>query len=301
MNALSSQEKRFRYDCSGEWYKGCVHVHTTLSDGGLTPDKVTAFYAQAGYDFISFTDHGVPFIGDDSNDKRPLMVLDGIELDGLDDQGSFYHILCLGGVNNITKDMKLMDALERARSQGSFIIWAHPYACGNSAEDGIRHVFDGVEIYNSSANMGYGRGISVYHWDATLLRQPNILGFATDDSHFIKGVPAEKGGWIMVNAPELSREALMVSIRKGNFYSSNGPDFKSIIIEKGNRIVAETSPVSHVRFIGPWGRQKYKGAADGEPITETHFRLPDDWAFARIEIEDENGKIAWSNPFLFEA
>lgn len=301
MNELSSQQKRFRYDCSGKWYKGCVHVHTTVSDGRMTPDEVAAFYARAGYDFISFTDHNVPFVGSDSNSNWPLMVLDGIELDGFDDQKSFYHILCIGGVHKITKDMKLPEALESARSQGSFIIWAHPYASGNSVEDGIRHGFDGVEIFNSSANMGYGRGISVYHWDATILRQPRILGFATDDSHFIKGVPAEKGGWIMVNAPEFSQKAIMDSIRKGNFYSSNGPVFKSISIENGNRIVVETSPVIHARLIGSWGRQKYKGAADGEPLTEWHFRLPDDWAFARFEIEDKNGKTAWCNPFLVEA
>jgi hypothetical protein len=298
MNELSSQEKRFRYDCSGKWYKGCVHIHTNLSDGRLTPDEVAAFYAQGGYDFISFTDHRVPFVGDDSNKKWPLMVLDGIELDGVDNKGSLYHMVCLGGVENITKEMRLMEALESARSKGSFVIWAHPYASGNTVEDGIRHMFDGVEIYNSSADMVFGRGFSSYHWDATLLRQPNILAFATDDSHFEKGAPAEKGGWIMVNAPELSRKAIMNSIRKGNFYSSNGPVFKSIVIEEGNRIVAETSPVVHTRLIGPWGGQKYKGAADGEPVTKVHFRLPNDGAFARIEIEDTNGKIAWSNPLF---
>lgn len=300
MNKLSAQESRFRYDCSGKWFKGCIHVHTTISDGNLTPDQVTAFYAQAGYDFISITDHNVPFVGDDLNDKWPILVLDGIELDGFDGQGSFYHILCLGGLNNIKKDMKLVEAFETARSQGSLIIWAHPYKCGNSAEDGIRHVFDGIEIYNSSADMGYRRGNSVYHWDATLPRQPGMLGFATDDAHFIKGVPAEKRGWIMVNAPEFSRKAVMNSIRMGNFYSSNGPVFKSIAIEKGDRIVAHMSPVVHVRFVGPWGKQKYEGATNGESITETHFKLPSDWIFARIEIEDEVGQRAWSNPLLFE-
>jgi len=28
-----SMEERFRYDCSGNWYKGSVHVHTTNGSG----------------------------------------------------------------------------------------------------------------------------------------------------------------------------------------------------------------------------------------------------------------------------
>jgi len=197
--------------------------------------------------------------------------------------------------------MKIMEAVEKARSQGSFIIWAHPYACGNSANDGIRHGFDGVEIYNSSCDVAYGRGFSSYQWDATLLQQPNVLGFATDDAHFIKGAPVEKGGWIMVNAPDLSRPTIMNSIRRGNFYSSTGPIFKSIRMEKEDRVVIETSPIAHARLIGSWAKQKYKGIADGEPMTETHFRLPADWRFARIEIQDMNGKIAWTNPLHIRA
>ena len=102
----------------------------------------------------------------------------------------------------------------------------------------------------------------------------------------------------MVNAPELSPEAIMASIRKGNFYSSNGPDFKSIYIEKGNRVVAETSPIVHTRLIGPATKGKWRDDVDKQDLTEAHFRIPEDWAFARLEIEDAIGKKAWSNPLL---
>jgi hypothetical protein len=33
-------------------------------------------------------------------------------------------------------------------------------------------------------------------------------------------------------------------------------------------------------------------------MIEVHFRLPDDWTYARLEIEDAMGKKAWSNPLL---
>ena len=293
-----SMEERFRYDCSGKWFKGNLHMHTDHSDGNMPVADACAYYAERGYDFISITDHMIPFAGAESNDQLPIMILDGIELWGDDDHGSHYHIVCIGGVEGISVDMALMEALQKARSQGSIIICAHPHWTGNTVADGIRHGFHGMEIYNFSCEVSIGKGYGVFHWDAVLERQPDLLGFATDDNHFFERFPPQVGGWIMVNAPELSREAITASIGQGNFYSSNGPDFKSIYLEKGNRIVATTSPVAHARLVGPATMGKWKAAADNETITETHFRIPDDWAFARLEIEDANDKKAWSNPLI---
>ena len=294
-------EQRFRYDCSGKWFKGNVHMHTTHSDGRLTVTEAARFYAERGYDFIAITDHMVPFVGAESSDELPLLVLDGIELHGEDDQGSFYHAVAIGDVGGISSDMDFTEALDRARSQGCLLIWAHPHWSDNTVAEGMRHGFHGVEVYNCSSQLAHGKGMGAFHWDALLGQGHDMLGFATDDSHFIEGVPLEAGGWIMVNAPELSNEAITDSIRRGNFYSSSGPDFKNIYIEKGNRIVAETSSVAHARLVGPRERNKYKGLFGRDEITDTHFRIPDDWAFARLEIADATGRTAWSNPLLRQA
>ncbi len=295
---MSSMEERFRYDCSGEWFKGNLHMHTTSSDGRLTLPEAATFYAERGYDFISITDHMVPFVGAESDDALPLMILDGIELDGEDDKGSYYHAVCIGNVDGVTRDMGFKEALEKARSQGSFLIWAHPHWSLNTVAEGIRHNFDGIEIFNSGSQIAYGKGYGTFHWDMILQERADTLGFATDDSHFFEAAPLEASGWIMVNAPALSKEAIMAAIREGNFYSSAGPEFKSIHLEEGNRVVAETSPVVHARLIGPINMNKYKGSFDRDPMTHTHFRIPDDWAFARLEIEDEYGRAAWSNPLI---
>jgi hypothetical protein len=90
----------------------------------------------------------------------------------------------------------------------------------------------------------------------------------------------------------------MTSIRAGNFYSSTGPSFRSITLEQGNRIVVETSPVTHARLIGPREKAKWRNALGKEPMTGTHFRIPAEWTYARLEIEDASGKIAWTNPLL---
>ena len=293
-----SMEERFRYDCQGKWFRGNVHMHTIRSSGRLNLAEAAHYYAEHGYDFISITDHEVPFVGAECDEQLPILILDGIELEGRDDEGSGYHAVCIGGVDGISKDMTLLDSLQKARSQGSFLIWAHPYASGNTATEGLRHGFNGLEIYNHTCEVGLGKGYGAYQWDSILRHQPDMLGLATDDNHFFEGYPPQVGGWIMVNAPVLSPEAILASIHQGNFYSSNGPDFKLIYIEKGNRIVAETSPIVHARLVGPGRAAKWKAEVDLRNVTETHFRIPDDWPFARLEIEDAFGKKAWSNPLL---
>lgn len=293
-----SMEERFRYDCSGNWYKGNIHMHTTHSDGQLTVAEAVEFYAGAGYDFICITDHRVPFAGAESVDEWPLLVLDGVELDGRDEEDSFYHVVGIGNVGGVTQEMEFVEALKRLQANGSFLIWAHPHWSGNTVVEGMRHSFHGLEVYNCSSQVAYGKGSGAFHWDAVLEKGADMLGFASDDSHFIGAFPAETGGWIMVNAPECSQDAIMASIKKGNFYSSSGPLFKSITIEQGNRIAAETSPIVHARLIGPRSNNKYKGMLDRGRMTHTHFRIPDDWPFARLEIEDADGKAAWSNPLI---
>jgi len=293
-----SMEDRFRYDCSGTWFKGNVHMHTTASDGRLTTSEAAEFYINADYDFICITDHMVAFDGDNKNNAWPLPILDGIELHGFDDQDSFYHVVCIGNIDGVTSEMTFMEAFEKVRAQGSFLIWAHPHWSGNTAAEGIRHHFHGIEVYNYMSQIGLGKGMGAFHWDAALETQPNMLGFATDDSHFFKGIPAEPGAWVMVNAPECSREAILQSIREGNFYSSTGPEFKSIIIEKGNRLVVETSPILHARLISRRETGKWRTALGKEPMTDFHFRIPEEWPYARLEIEDATGKVAWTNPLL---
>lgn len=263
----------------------------------MTLVDVTAFYANAGYDFICITDKIAPFTGN-SDDKHPLLVLSGMEVEEEDDRGSFYHVVCVEGVEGITMDTNIAGVIQKVRAQGGITIWAHPYTLHNTVEEGLRYNFHGVEVFNSINQLVFGKGMASYHWDAVLTQKPDMLGFATDDAHFLQGVPAENGGWIMVNAPEITRDAIMASIHKGNFYSSTGPIFKSIFLADENRIVAETSPVISARLVGPRGTIKFRIADEKESITDIHFRMSENWPYARLEIEDTSGHKAWSNPLF---
>jgi hypothetical protein len=104
---------------------GVVHVHTTLSDGGGTPEEVIAAARAAGLDFLALSDHNnvdaLPFEGEHDG----VLVLVGSEL-----STTAGHVLGLG----LERDPQYrfsggaMDALEDIRDLGGFAFAAHPFS-----------------------------------------------------------------------------------------------------------------------------------------------------------------------------
>ena len=43
----------FRYENATRWFKGNLHIHSTLSDGGMTLAELADLYAAEGYDFLA--------------------------------------------------------------------------------------------------------------------------------------------------------------------------------------------------------------------------------------------------------
>jgi hypothetical protein len=282
---------RFKYNTTGNWYKGNLHLHTINSDGFLTDEEVIARYAEDGYDFIAITDHWKIYHQNGNKSTSSLLVLEGVELDGYDEQGANLHVLAIGVSNGFSLGKNFNSALYAAREQGALLIWAHPHWTGNTVPEGMRHKFHGIEIYNHTSQCEIGKGYATTYWDTLLENKPNLLGFAVDDAHFTPGEPFWKGGWVMVNAPECTKKDILKSLFNGNFYSTQGPMFESIQLD-GNKIFVSTSPVKYIRLIGPKSLGKWI-VSKGNGIRE--FEIPSDWTYARLEIEDENGKRAWSN------
>ena len=289
---LNSQD-----NTTGNWYKGNVHIHSTASDGGKTFAELADMYAGAGYDFLARADHWVASDAAADGADYPLLWLDGIELDGTDRGGSGYHVLCLGTFTGITRQMGLIAAMEAARAQGGLIVLAHPYWMGNSMEDVLRWGFDGIEIYNHLCQWFNGKGCGAVYWNAALGRFGQTLAFAVDDSHLQEWFPAWNGGWIMVNAAECTRPAVLAAIRAGNYYSTCGPEFHTIEYD-GFSFAVRTSPVAFVRLVGPGALGTRVGSFEGDLLTEASFEAPADWPYAYLELEDALGRRAWTNNLL---
>jgi len=289
---------KFRYDTFGQWYKGNTHIHSNRSDGGMSPEKISTLYAGAGYRFLFHTDH---WVASDSAKEpggdAPVLWLDGMEIDGADQAGSPFHVVCLGRVPPMDRSMGLVPAMQIAREHGAMLILAHPLWCGNSLEDANRHGFDGVEVYNHVCHWINAKGEGAAYWQAMLLHNPGTRAFAADDAHLSDAHPGWNGGWIVVNAPTLQRDAILYAIRHGNFYSSMGPDFLSI---EGNttHVRIKTSPVVRAWLVGPAWLGRRFAMRDESLFTEAEFDIPADWASVHVEIEDARGRRAWTNPLL---
>jgi hypothetical protein len=289
--------KQFRYNTHQQWFKGNTHIHSDLSDGNLNFSQLGQIYAEQGYDFLFRTDHWVASDVDFDPISYPLMWMDGIELDGQDETGSTYHIVCLGKFQGISRGLALIEAVNKARSQGGVIILAHPLWMGNSIADALRHPFDGVEVYNNVCQWMNSKGSGVAHWEAMLDQNSGTLGLAVDDAHITAEEPAWNGGWIMINAPVLTCEAVSQAIRTGNFYSSTGPEFQTIEYHN-QRVYVKTSPVRAIHLVGP-GRHGMKIMSPAtESVTEAEFVVPEAWSRAYLHLEDFDHRQAWSNPLF---
>jgi hypothetical protein len=291
---MTIDKAHFRYDTSGNWYKGNTHMHSQTSDGGKTLEELATLYAGGGYDFISCTDHWAQAYDLTSDINYPLLLIEGIELDGRDPMGGYYHVVCLGATQGIQREMGLSAALQTAREQHAMTILAHPHWCGNTFDEALRWDFDGVEVYNHVCHWLNGKSSGAVHWNAMLKVNPNTLAFAVDDAHLRPTHPTWNGGWIMVNSPELTQPAVLDAIRSGNFYASCGPSFTALEFD-GESIHITCSPVRFIRLVGPDSRGQRTGVLNGQLLTSASLVIPQDWDYVYVEIEDDNGRLAWSN------
>ena len=286
-----------RYSTSGRWFKGNTHIHSTASDGGKTFPELAELYAGGGYDFLFRTDHWVASDVEADEASYPLLWIDGIELDGKDETGSWFHVICLGKLEDMCRDGGFESGLKSAKEQGALTILAHPHWCANSLDDCVRWEFDGVEVYNHVCHWLNGKSNGLVHWDAALMHNPLTLGIAADDAHLNGEHLGWNGGWIVVNTDQCTSESLIRAIRQGNYYSSCGPEIHDIALE-GDQLHVTTSPIRFARLVGPGACGKRFGSFDAEPFETIQFTVPEQWDYVYLEIEDAEGRRAWTNSLL---
>jgi hypothetical protein len=286
----------------GQWYKGNLHTHSTVSDGLISPDQVIEWYRQRGYHFLALTDHRVlsasRALGDD------YLLISGIEVDSSDPQAGVYHMVGLGihGPLEIDYAQKppMKEMISRIRSAGGRVFLAHPYWSGQMSKDllDLDGCF-GMEIWNSGCEVWEGQGFSVTHWDDVLNHGCRIWGLGTDDCHWWEGRADAGLGWVWVKAPELAEHAILDALERGYFYTSMGPEIHALWID-GDRLHIRCSPVAHIDFIGSGIDGHRILPASGELLTQASQRIKPGSRFMRVAVRDADGLWAWSNPVFFD-
>ncbi len=290
----------------GRFYRGNLHTHSKMSDGVLEPEAVAAHYRDAGYDFLALTDHFLPRYNFPIVDTRPFRTnrfttILGAEVHApANSQGEMWHILSVGLPEDFPRTGKTETGVElaaRAVEAGAFVAIAHPQWSGLNIEDGrALPMAHAVEVYNNGCALESGRGDGAALLDQLLNEGRDILAIATDDAHFKVGDAC--GGWVMVKAEENEPSALLAALKRGDFYSSQGPEIHSAEIV-GGALQVECSPAVTIAAVGRGSRCV---DVHGRQLTRAELpleRFAGDWF--RFVVGDAAGRWAWSNPVRLSA
>ena len=289
----------------GRFWRGNLHTHSTRSDGRLPPEAVAAFYKDAGYDFLALTDHFWDCYGYPVTDTRPLRskgftTLFGAEIHAPITVKSYdWHVLAVGLPLDFapwTEGETMQAMTRRAAAAGAFLGIAHPQWYGLTVEDALSlPEAHAVEIYNHSCAVECDRGDGLVVLEDALARGRRLNAYAADDAHFAS--PDAGGGWVMVKADALEPEPLLEALKRGEFYSSQGPQIHDICIE-GDEAVVACSPASAVVAVGAGIGSRL---VHGRDLTRATVSLEGcEGSYVRITVADDKGRRAWSNPIWRE-
>ncbi len=298
------------FDPSYSWYRGNLHTHSTVSDGRLSPEAVVELYRNRGWDFLAFTEHGCMTRFTELSTPE-FLVLPGVETHAdIDKPVRCHHAV---GINADAEGAPHLQALANAvsrngagaqemidnlRQQNYFPIYCHP-EWSRVEWDDIRDVngYAAMEIFNYGSYVEDNTGHSLSHWDSALRSGRRVWGVATDDSHQRKHDHC--GGWIMVNAPELTASAIIAALEQGRFYSSSGPEITSLTYADGV-VEVRCSPVKAIHFVTYEDRGGAVRAQPDEQLSEASFTLSGSETYLRVECVAADGTTAWSNPIFFD-
>jgi len=298
------------------WYKGNTHTHTINSDGDSTPADVVRWYRENRYNFLFITDHehvtNVASLNNVYGKAGAFLVIAGQEVTDSYDRKPF-HLNGLG-ISKVVMPNKLPGAVETLQKNIDDVLKAggiaqinHPnFGWALTADQLIKlNRYTLLEIHNGHPlvnNMGGGGVPSAEAmWDSVLSSGKLVFAIADDDSHFFKRIgdptaPTPGKGWIFVRAAELTPEAVIESMKKGDFYASTGvelSDYKADGRLMTVTIKEERSSKYRIQFIGKNGQVLAESTTNPAVYT-----FKGNEAYVRAKIYESNGKMAWTQPVM---
>lgn len=298
------------FTAPGQFWRGNLHTHSNLSDGCLPPDEVCRRYKAEGYDFIALTDHFIGAYGYPIADTLPFRDKDFTTILGAEchsgamENGELWHILAVGLPADFTPpnapgfipvaDQETGPQLAaRARDAGAFVAVAHPQWSGMTLDDARSiEAAHAVEIYNHGCAVGCDRPDGAFYADLLLSEGRDLTLIATDDAHFTE--PDHFGGWVMVKAEANDPDLLLEALKRGDFYSSQGPELRGVTVTP-DQVIVDCSAAAAVIV---QGHGSAAVAIHGASMTRAAVPMMrfEKSPWIRITVTDHAGKRAWSNP-----
>lgn len=298
------------------WYKGNTHAHTLESDGDSTPEVVTRWYRDHGYQFLVLSDHNVLTPIDILNTKyavpEQFTLIRGeevtnnvggksVHVNGLDTRA---RVGAQTGASILELIQRSVDAIRR---EGGVPHINHPNFNWSITAEEIRQVKNNklFEIYNGHPmvnNIG-GGGVpgTEAAWDAILTSGTLLYGIAVDDAHIFTdpGNPNVAGpgrGWIVVRAAALEPRAILDAMERGDFYASTGVELLDVQTTRSAMTIEvkkDRWSKYRIQFIGRGGAVLHE--ALDSPAT---YEFKGGEGYVRGRVLESNGRVAWIQPTL---
>ena len=156
-----------------------------------------------------------------------------------------------------------------------------------------------LEVLNWATEVETGGEFCPYVYDMMLRRMgPSLFCSMGDDNHNRGGDLMQSfGGSTMFGAKELTYEAIVQSMVKGEFYCTEGredpPRILALYVEDGV-VHVECTPCAHAWIVGDGRRYADKRVG---PITHAEFPLWKDDRWIRVQIRDARGNNANSHAY----
>ena len=335
--------KKYLIPRQGKFYKANMHCHTNISDGKQTPEEVKAAYLANGYSIVAYTDHEIMMPHTDLADENFLPItayevqlrdwnrgpkrikLYHMNLYSPDPSRYLSKTYCKKDawwgniVNHFTDEMAAAGLAEReyskefaqwiidtANSEGMLVSYNHPVWSLQNHDDysGLKGLW-GVEWYNTGC-VKEGYADSDQPIIDLLSEGERVFPLATDDNHSLYSC---FGGWIMVKAKSLDYDTVFKALKKGDFYSSTGPEIRSLYVED-DVVKISTSGAKRISLMSDRRLTVSKNAGDKllygaelslKAILENHASTKDFMdCYFRIEVIDKYGNRALTRAYYLD-
>lgn len=176
--------------------KGCLHVHTTCSDGKLSPQEMADAYESRGYDFLAFTDHDY-LLKPNYREMYDRVKTGMIIFHGMEITVYVRGYLHVGKIEGDTETLRIFNHIGEYNMSPEQVL-------ERLAVLETMYPLDAVEITT--------KGFRDAAFESLDLRYPKI---ASDDSHTLVGVGR---AWVELDAAR-EKDSILRSIKEGNFWN----------------------------------------------------------------------------------
>ncbi len=186
---------------------------------------------------------------------------------------------------------------KKGREKGFFVTYNHPvWSLENYSVYSKYEGMNALEIMNGASLISGFNDNNFQAYDDLLRQGKKVFAVAGDDNH---GIEQAFVAWTVIRADDLSYNSVAAALKNGNFYASNGPEFKELYVEDG-RLFVTSSDVKSIIFSTDIRHASNVHNTDGSAVNKAHFTLWGNEKYVRVTLVGFDGSVAYSNPYFLK-